>query len=43
MTASGQAALQLPSVRGLAVGGTLLYPGNDDMASAVDQAVSLVH
>ena len=36
-------ALALPSVRGLVVGRTLLYPPDDDVASAVDTAVSLVH
>jgi DhnA family fructose-bisphosphate aldolase class Ia len=37
-----QAALALPSVRGLVVGRTLLYPADDDVAKAVDTAVSLV-
>jgi DhnA family fructose-bisphosphate aldolase class Ia len=36
-------ALALPSVRGLVVGRTLLYPPGDDVAAAVDTAVSLVH
>jgi DhnA family fructose-bisphosphate aldolase class Ia len=36
-------ALALPSVRGLVVGRTLLYPPDDDVATAVDTAVSLVH
>jgi len=40
--ASWQHALSLPSVRGLVVGRTLLYPGDDDVAKAVDAAVSLV-
>ncbi|MGI8458331.1 MAG: Cgl0159 family (beta/alpha)8-fold protein [Propionibacteriaceae bacterium] len=40
--ASWQAALRLPSVRGLVVGRTLLYPADDDVAKAVDTAVSLV-
>ncbi len=40
--ASWQAALALPSVRGLVVGRTLLYPADDDVAKAVDTAVSLV-
>jgi DhnA family fructose-bisphosphate aldolase class Ia len=40
--ASWQAALALPSVRGLVVGRTLLYPADDDVARAVDTAVSLV-
>ncbi len=35
-------ALQLPSVRGLVVGRALLYPSDDDVAGAVDAAVSLV-
>jgi DhnA family fructose-bisphosphate aldolase class Ia len=36
-------ALALPAVRGLVVGRTLLYPPDDDVATAVDTAVSLVH
>jgi DhnA family fructose-bisphosphate aldolase class Ia len=40
--AAWQAALQLPSVRGLVVGRTMLYPADDDVAQAVDTAVSLV-
>ena len=36
------AALQLPAVRGLVVGRTLLYPGDDDVAAAVDTAAALV-
>ena len=40
--ATWQAALQLPSVRGLVVGRTMLYPADDDVAKAVDTAVSLV-
>jgi hypothetical protein len=36
-------ALALPSVHGLVVGRTLLYPPDDDVAAAVDTAVSLVH
>ncbi|MFP5282025.1 MAG: deoxyribose-phosphate aldolase [Actinomycetes bacterium] len=40
--ASWQAALALPSVRGLVLGRTMLYPGDDDVAKAVDTAVSLV-
>jgi len=40
--ASWQAALTLPSVRGLVVGRTMLYPADDDVAKAVDTAVSLV-
>jgi DhnA family fructose-bisphosphate aldolase class Ia len=42
MYASWQAALALPSVRGLVVGRTMLYPADDDVANAVDTAVSLV-
>ncbi|GAA4702688.1 aldolase [Pseudonocardia yuanmonensis] len=40
--ASWKAALELPSVRGLIVGRALLYPADDDVAAAVDTAVSLV-
>jgi len=40
---SWQAALALPGVRGLVVGRTLLYPTDDDVATAVDTAASLVH
>jgi len=40
--ASWHDALQLPSVRGLVAGRTMLYPGDDDVAKAVDTAVSLV-
>ncbi len=40
--AEWQAALALPSVRGLVVGRTMLYPSDDDVAKAVDTAVSLV-
>jgi hypothetical protein len=36
-------ALALPSVRGLVIGRTLLYPPDDDVAGAVDTAVALVH
>jgi len=35
-------ALELPGVRGLAVGRALLYPPDGDVAGAVDAAVSLV-
>jgi DhnA family fructose-bisphosphate aldolase class Ia len=41
--AGWQKALALPAVRGLVVGRTLLYPPDDDVAAAVDTAVSLVH
>jgi DhnA family fructose-bisphosphate aldolase class Ia len=40
--AAWQGALALPSVRGLVVGRTMLYPADDDVAKAVDTAVSLV-
>jgi hypothetical protein len=36
-----RAALALPTVRGLVVGRSLLYPQDDDVAGAVDRAVSL--
>ena len=39
---SWRAALDLPAVRGLVVGRTLLYPADDDVAAAVDTAVSMV-
>ncbi len=35
-------ALQMPSVHGLVVGRTLLFPPDDDVAGAVDTAVSLM-
>jgi DhnA family fructose-bisphosphate aldolase class Ia len=40
--AAWEAALKLPSVRGLVVGRTMLYPADDDVGKAVDTAVSLV-
>jgi DhnA family fructose-bisphosphate aldolase class Ia len=40
--AAWAAALALPSVRGLVVGRTMLYPADDDVANAVDVAVGLV-
>ncbi|KWX24270.1 aldolase [Mycolicibacterium wolinskyi] len=40
--ASWEKALALPSVRGLIVGRTLLYPADDDVSSAVSTAVGLV-
>jgi myo-inositol catabolism protein IolC len=40
--ASWRAALALPSVRGLVVGRTLLYPADDDVEAAVDTAASMV-
>jgi DhnA family fructose-bisphosphate aldolase class Ia len=41
--ASWARALSLSPVRGLVVGRTLLYPPDDDVATAVDTAVALVH
>ncbi|MFD1717456.1 Cgl0159 family (beta/alpha)8-fold protein [Georgenia deserti] len=41
--AAWERALDLPGVRGLTVGRTLLYPPDDDVAGAVDQAAGLVH
>jgi hypothetical protein len=35
-------ALQMPSVRGLVVGRTLLFPPDDDVTGAVDTAVGLM-
>ena len=40
--AAWQTALALPSVRGLVLGRTMLYPADDDVAKAVDTAVSLL-
>ena len=40
--ASWSAALALPSVRGLVLGRTMLYPADDDVAKAVDTAVGLL-
>lgn len=40
--ASWEKALTLPSVRGLIVGRTLLYPNDDDVSSAVATAVAMV-
>ncbi|NVN48480.1 aldolase [Mycolicibacterium hippocampi] len=40
--ASWEKALALPSVRGLIVGRTLLYPADDDVSTAVATAVALV-
>ncbi len=42
MFARWQKALQLPGVRGLVAGRNLLYPPGDDVAAAVDTAVSLL-
>jgi hypothetical protein len=35
-------ALQIPSVHGLVIGRSLLYPPDDDVAAAVDTAVGLM-
>ena len=40
--ASWRAALELPAVRGLVVGRTLLYPADDDVQTAVDTAAAMV-
>lgn len=40
--AAWRKTLALPAVRGLVVGRTLLFPPDDDVAAAVDTAVSLV-
>lgn len=40
--ASWEKALRLPSVRGLIIGRTLLYPADGDVSSAVAEAVSIV-
>ena len=40
--ASWERALRIPSVRGLIVGRTLLYPSDGDVTTAVDTAVNLV-
>jgi hypothetical protein len=40
--ASWGKALQLPNVYGLAVGRTVLYPPDDDVAAAVDAAAALL-
>jgi DhnA family fructose-bisphosphate aldolase class Ia len=42
MFAAWQHALTLPNMRGLVVGRNLLYPPGDDVAGAVDIAVSLL-
>jgi DhnA family fructose-bisphosphate aldolase class Ia len=41
--AAWQDALELPGVRGLTAGRTLLYPPDGDVAAAVDTAAALVH
>ncbi|WP_308283089.1 Cgl0159 family (beta/alpha)8-fold protein [Pseudonocardia nigra] len=40
--ASWSKALALPTVQGLVIGRSLLYPANDDVAAAVDAAVGLL-
>lgn len=40
--ANWQKALALPTVQGLVIGRSLLFPPNDDVAGAVDAAVSLL-
>jgi hypothetical protein len=42
MFARWQRALALPNIHGLVVGRNLLYPPGDDVAAAVDTAVSLL-
>jgi hypothetical protein len=37
-----QKALALPTVQGLVIGRSLLYPPGDDVATAVDTAVGLL-
>ena len=39
---AGRKALALPTVHGLVVGRSLLYPPDDDVAAAVDAAVGLL-
>ncbi|WP_350348239.1 deoxyribose-phosphate aldolase [Agromyces sp. G08B096] len=41
--AGWERALELPGVRGLVVGRTLVYPPDDDVVRAVDTAAALVH
>lgn len=43
MFATWQAALEQPTVRGLVVGRTLLYPADGDVAGAIGRAADLVH
>jgi hypothetical protein len=40
--ATWQKALALPTVKGLVIGRSLLYPPGDDVAAAVDTAVGLL-
>ena len=39
---SWRKALKLPTVQGLVIGRSLLYPPDDDVAAAVDTAVGLM-
>jgi hypothetical protein len=39
---SWRKALQIPSVHGLVIGRSLLYPPDDDVTGAVDAAVGLM-
>jgi Cgl0159-like len=39
---SWRKALKLPTVQGLVIGRSLLYPPDDDVAAAVDTAVGLL-
>lgn len=41
--ASWEKALELPGVRGLVIGRSLLYPHDGNVAAAIDTAVKLVH
>jgi DhnA family fructose-bisphosphate aldolase class Ia len=41
--ASWEKALELPGVRGLVIGRSLLYPQDGNVAAAIDTAVKLVH
>lgn len=41
--ASWEKALELPGVRGLVIGRSLLYPQDGNVANAIDTAVKLVH
>ncbi len=40
--AAWRKALRLPGVRGLVAGRSLLYPPDDDVATAVDTAVAML-
>ena len=41
--ASWEKALELPGVRGLVIGRSLLYPQDGNVGAAIDTAVKLVH